>query len=201
MEWTVPTVFSWVMLSVLLVIIWWYYSVATPPSLDHVNETVMKFLWSAVSHYTLCAVCAAGLCDRSHHVTKKLLVKVWHLPGQKSLEKYLWSFLFALRHRECDTWQPVHPGLSAPLVFCYHFCAPSGSRGPRGAHTCSMIGVVTPTTWPMSVRRLQCAARASISLTVLSAHRVCVLWNSSSFHISCTCKCVIFNPHVRWNHS
>ena len=51
MEWTVPTILSWVRLTVLVMIIWWYYSVATPPSLDHhVYEAEMKFLWSAVSH-------------------------------------------------------------------------------------------------------------------------------------------------------
>ena len=30
--------------------IWSYYNVATPPSLNHVYKTEMKFLWFAVSH-------------------------------------------------------------------------------------------------------------------------------------------------------
>ena len=31
------------------IIIWLYYSVATPPSLNHVYKTEMKFLWFAVT--------------------------------------------------------------------------------------------------------------------------------------------------------
>ena len=43
------------------------------------------------------------------------------------------------------------PGWALLLFLCLHLCAPSGLRGPWGAHTCSMIGrcarcVVTPTT-------------------------------------------------------
>ena len=62
MEWTVPTILSWVRLTVLLVIIWWYYSVATPLLLDHVNETEMKFLWSAVS-YSVHISCACDIYE------------------------------------------------------------------------------------------------------------------------------------------
>ena len=210
MEWTVPTVFSWVMLSVLLVIIWWYYSVATPPSLDHVNETGMKFLWPAVSHYPV--VCAARLCDRSClyificvYVTKNRSFGVF--PIKTFPEKCSWIFLFALRHNECDTRLPVL-GYS-----CSHLCASWGRGGPGCTHIFTDYGrcFVTPMTmltW-WANNDILCAAGvcgvASISLTVLSVHRVCVLWNSSSFRIHVLVNvwysihtCVESIANVRW---
>ena len=53
------------------------------------------------------------------------------------LEKCSLSFLFALRHRDCDAQLPVHPRSSALLLFlCSHLCAPSGSRGLREVLLC-----------------------------------------------------------------
>ena len=77
MEWIVPTIFSWIRLTVLTVIIWWYCSVATSftlDPLDHVYETEMKFLWSAVSHrLALCYNC----CDVHTLKINEELGKLW----------------------------------------------------------------------------------------------------------------------------
>ena len=112
-----------------------------------------------------CVVCAAGLCVwsimyNSIYIHIYIYMCICHKNSlfgifwiKNSLKKCSWRFPFTLRHREYDGWLPVHPRSSAISVSLLALVPPlRGRRGPRGAHTCSLIGrcIVTPTamlTW------------------------------------------------------
>ena len=73
---------------------------------------------------------------------------VWHLPGQKFLEKHSWCFPFPIRRRKCDGWLLVDcwctQSRALILFLCSYMCASSGLWSPRESiHVC-LLGVVGP---------------------------------------------------------